>query len=365
MKLRDQLQEEWATSIYTDNVQGRGIVHICPRGGKIRTSIKFFDIVKHQWEYARLRVLICYPDKNIQQSWEDDFKATKYDTTNISYSTHMSLKKELGKNYDIIICDEIHLLSAAQKLELKRLINEIKVNGGYVIGLSGTLSEKTELELRQELAMPVIVEYSLEEAINDGLISDYRINIVKTELDDKTIVDIKKKRTEKQKYRAISWVIKNKGQSLFLSLARMRIIHNSLAKTEMTKKILTKLKGERVLVFCANNKVAKSLGCKVHTAKFKNQEEFEKFIGDTSKHNHYAVCKIGNTGISFKSLAHIVVNAFDSNSENLTQRICRSLILDEKNKISNIYIVTSTEEAELKWLEKSLEFFDQSKINYL
>ena len=132
----------------------------------------------------------------------------------------------------------------------------------------------------------------------------------------------------------------------------------------MTKRILSKLKDKRTLVFCANNKVAKELGCKVHTSKFHDQDEFEKFIGDTSKHNHLAVCKIGNTGVSFKSLDHIVINAFDSNSENLTQRICRSLILDEKDKVSTIYIVTSNEKAELRWLEKSLEFFDQNKIKY-
>ena len=172
-------------------------------------------------------------------------------------------------------------------------------------------------------------------------------------------------KTEKQKYKAISWVIEHKGQNLFLSLARMRIIHNSYSKMQSTKNLLNKLKDKRVLVFCANNKVAKALGCKVHTTKFKNQDEFEKFIGDTSKHNHYAVCKIGNTGVSFKSLDHIIVNAFDSNSENLTQRICRSLILDVKGKISNIYIVSSDENAEIKWLLRALEFFDPKKIKYL
>lgn len=361
MNLRDQLQEKWAAEIYSTNTKGLGIAHICPRGGKIRTSIRFFEMVKHQWRTKKLKVLICYPDKNIQQSWENDFLATGYDTTDVSYTTHMSLKREKGSNYDVIICDEIHLLSAAQKLELKRLISE---KPDYVIGLSGTMSEKTELELRQELKMPVVVEYSLAEAIRDGLISDYRIHVLKTELDDTIIVDPKKKKTEKQKYKAISWVIKSKGQSLFLSLARMRIIHNSLAKINITKKLLLKLKDQRVLVFVANNKVAKALNCTVHTTKYNNQDKFDQFTDNTSKHKHQAVCKIGNTGLSFKSLAHIVVNAFDSNSENLTQRICRSLILDEKDKVSNIYIVSSTEEAELKWLEKSLEFFDKSKIKY-
>ena len=359
MNKRDMLQEEWANSFMKGD--GKSILHLCPRSGKIRTSIRIFKKIEKLLG-AKPRILIAYPDKNIQQSWESDFQAVGFDDSNVEYVTHISLAKVKQNTYDIIVCDEIHLLSANQKTQLNELI---KFNrDAYVVGLSGTLSEKTELELRVECKLPVITEYTLDEAINDGIISDYKINVVRVDLDDVTIVDKKKKRTEKQKYRAITWVIENKGQSLFLSLSRMRIVHNSLSKIAMTKRILSKLKDKRTLVFCANNKVAKELGCKVHTSKFHDQDEFEKFIGDTSKHNHLAVCKIGNTGVSFKSLDHIVINAFDSNSENLTQRICRSLILDERNKVSTIYIVTSNEKAELRWLEKSLEFFDQNKIKY-
>lgn len=361
MNFRDQLQEKWATSFIV-STWGRGILHLCPRAGKIRTSIRILCNIQRMINRIP-KVLICYPDKNIQKSWEDDINGVKYKNSKVEYTTHISLHKIQDTDYDAIICDEIHLLSVNQKIELKRIIDQNKY--AFVLGLSGTLSKQTENELLKEVGLPVIAKYTLEEAINDGIISDYRINIVKVDLDDKIIVDKKKKRTEKQKYKAISWVIKAKGQSLFLSLARMRIIHNSLAKIDITKKLLEKLKDKRVLVFCANNKVAKELGCKVHTSKFNDQEEFDRFIADNSKHKHYAVCKIGNTGVSFMMLDHIIVNAFDSNSENLTQRICRSLILDEPNKISNIYITTSTEEAELKWLTKSLEFFDQSKITYL
>jgi superfamily II DNA or RNA helicase len=357
MNFRDQLQEKWAEEFLSSSQ--RGILHLCPRAGKIRTSIRIF--CKQQRVLGRKpKILIAYPDKNIQKSWEDDFKAVGYKNPNVDYVTHISLGK-VDKEYDIIVCDEIHLLSVNQKQNLSKLM----LDRSIILGLSGTLSKQTESELKYDLGLGVICKYTLDQAITDGLVSDYRINVIKTDLDDSVIVDKTKKRTEKAKYRALTWVIENKGQNLFLSLARMRLVHNSLSKLTVTKNILQKLKKNRVLVFCANNKVAKALGCKVHTTKFKDQDEFDKFIGDTSKHNHLAVCKIGNTGLSFKSLDHIVINAFDSNSENLTQRICRSLILDEKDKISNIFIISSTEKAELRWLEKSLEFFDKNKITYL
>lgn len=236
-------------------------------------------------------------------------------------------------------------MSLQQKENLRSIIKNNKK--ARIIGLSGTLSNKTELELRNELNLPVISSYFLEEAIRDNIISDYKIYVIMTDLDNKKIVYPKKKRTEKQQFDSYTSVIKYRGPSLQLNLARMRVIHNSISKINKTKFILNKLKDKRVLVFCSGNDVAKELGCSIHTAKFNNQEEFDDFIENKSKNKHTAVCKIGNTGISFKSLYYIVVQAFDSNSENLTQRICRSLILDEKDKISSIYIICSTEKVEL------------------
>lgn len=360
MTFRDQLQDKWATEFM--DAGGTGILHLCPRSGKTRTTIRIFCKLQRLMGYAP-KILVCYPDKNIQESWESDFKAVGYKNPNISYVTHVSLHKEVNNHYDIIVCDEIHLLSDKQKRDFKAIMANNK--GECILGLSGTLSDKTRIELKMALGLQVVSQYSLEEAIKDGIISDYCITVVRTPLDNKTVIDLKKKRTEKAKYNAISYVIKAKGQSLFLNLARMRIVQNSISKLAATKKLLNQLKNERVLVFCANNKIANQLGCKIHTSKHYDQEEFEKFISNNSGSNHYAVCKIGNTGVSFRDLSYIIVQAFDSNSENLTQRICRSLILDELGKVSNIYIISSTEEAELKWLDKSLEFFDKRKIKYL
>lgn len=356
IEIRNKLQKSWATTFIADG--SRSILHLCPRSGKTRTSIHVFKIIQESLEKTP-KILIAYPDKNIQKSWEDDIKDVKY-FGDIEYVTHVSLSKIVSNSYDIIVCDEIHLLSALQITLFKKLINNN--SNAAILGLSGTLSEKTEIELRQNLKLSVSCSYTLNQAIVDGLISDYKIHVLKVPLNDSVITNKAKQRTEKQTYRALTWVIENKGQNLFLNLARMKVVHNSIAKIEKTKQLLLKLKDKRVLVFCANNKVAQTLGCKIHTSKINDQEEFLKFIEGVSSHNHLAVCKIGNTGVSFKSLDHIVINAFDSNSENLTQRICRSLILDEKNKVSNIYIISSNEKAEIGWLKKALEFFDPSKI---
>jgi superfamily II DNA or RNA helicase len=351
MTIRDTLQEDWAIKYVNHN--DSGIMHLCPRSGKVRTSIKIFE---RMGKFPK--ILIAYPDKNIEQGWESDIKAVRYKNPNVEYVTHLSLEKKLG-NYDLVVIDEIHLLSPKQK----GIVNKYIQKGNRILGLSGTLSKTTESELRDELGLEIISEYGLNLAIKDGLISDYRIKIVKVDLDDKELLYKKGTRTEKKQYGALTWVIRNRGQNMMLNLQRMRVIHNSIAKIKKTKDILTQLKDKRVLIFCSGNKTAQELECTIHTSKFNNQDKFDEFA--SGEGNHIAVCKIGNTGVSFKDLSHVVVQAFDSSSENLCQRICRSLILDAPGKVSTIYIVVSTEDVEQRWLTSALEFFDTKKIEYI
>jgi hypothetical protein len=133
----------------------------------------------------------------------------------------------------------------------------------------------------------------------------------------------------------------------------------------MTKKILNAHKDERILVFCGTTKIADSLGIASHHSKSADKETFTEFT--EGEGNHMAVVKIGNTGVTYKPLNRVIINYFDSNAENLAQKInrCTAMEYDTPDKKAHIYIISSDEDVELKWLKKALEFFDKSKINYL
>ena len=92
---------------------------------------------------------------------------------------------------------------------------------------------------------------------------------------------------------------------------------------------------------------------------------FEDFVNGNI--NHLAVIKIGNTGVTYTPLNKVIVNYFDSNAENLTQRINRAMSLEYDNpeKKAVIYIVCSTEKKERDWLKKALSMFSDKKIKYL
>lgn len=358
MGLRDERQSEFA-NIWI-NTGKFGILNLCPRFGKCRTTINILKKLKPK------SILIAYPDNKIKESWEADFKEMRYRNENIQYTTHLSLHKYQDEEFDIVVIDEIHLLSEAQIEAAKVLLQ----HNPCILGLTGTLSKWTEKTLAQELDLIVVAHYPIEQAIQEGVIVDYEITVISVSLDNNRKQNYKgKMRTEKAQFDAYGWIINSleaQGKpTMFLRLARMRIIQNSIAKMEKTKELLKRHKEERVLVFCGVTKIADQLGISSYHSKKTEKNIFDDFA--SGKGNHLAVVKIGNTGVTYKPLNCVIINYFNSNAENLAQRINRCMAMEYNNpdKKAQIYIVCSTENVEKNWLRKALEFFDKSKIKFV
>lgn len=356
LTLRDKRQQEFA-KVFLDSGMS-GILNLCPRFGKIYTAINILEKMPKS-----ANILIAYPDLKIKAAWESDFDTRGYGNLHITYTTHLSLKKYVEESYDLVIIDEIHLLSEAQ-------IDVCKSIKGRILGLTGTLSTTTESTLDQELNLPVLATYSIDQAIQEGVIVDYQITVVHVPLDNSVKIDYKgKMKTEKQQFDAYGWVINKmmatNRDTMFLRLARMRIIQSSLAKLNKTKQLLQKHADERILVFCGITKIADRLGIPSYHSKSTEKDIFNDFA--EGKGNHLAVVKIGNTGVTYKPLNRVIINYFDSNGENLAQKINRCMAMEYNNpdKKAQIYIICSTEEVEIKWLKKALEFFDKEKIKYI
>lgn len=351
---REEKQEKFAKEAYKAK---NGILLLSIRFGKTATGIRLLE------HWLAPKTLIVYPDSNIKEGWLKEFERMDYSNPNITFTTNMSLNKYEDEIYDIIIIDEIHTLSERNINSVKALQKQNKT----IIGLTGTLAKETRETLLNELGMPVIAEYGKEEAIEDGIVSDYRINIVKVPLDDRKLIKYKKGlKTEKKQFDSYTFVInklKEKNKPfMFLALSRMRIIQNSIAKLEATKKLLREFKDERVLVFCGLIKIAEQLGIPVEHSKGGegNLKEFSEGNG-----NHLALIKLGNTGITFKPLNKVIINYFDSNSENLEQKIGRAMNLEFEGQVADIWVICTTEGVEKRWLENALKGFNSEKIKYL
>lgn len=358
MTIRDQRQLEFAEKWMNNGKFG--ILNLCPRFGKIRTTINILNKLQPR------NVLVAYPDNKIKDSWKADFEIMEYDDGNVTYTTHLSLHKYTEESFDMVVLDEIHLLSEAQIEAAKELLS----NNERVLGLTGTLSRWTEQTLAQELDLSVIAEYPIEQAIEEGVIVDYEIRVIRVPLDNEKKNNYKGKiRTEKQQFDSYGWVIdrmeEQRRNTMFLRLNRMRVIQNSLSKLNATKYLLSKLADKRVLVFCGVTKIADALGIPSYHSKSSEKDTFENFA--SGEGNHMAVVKIGNTGVTYKPLNYVIINYFDSNAENLAQKInrCMAMEYDNPDKKAIIYIISTNEMVELKWLKKALEFFDATKIKYI
>ena len=338
-----------------------GILLLAPRFGKTRVAV---NILK---EYSRdIKVLIAYPETKIKKSWMNEFEIMEYNPKNITFTTHVSLYKHINEKFDIVILDEIHTLSERQMEACKSLQTSCK----SFLGLTGTLSEQTAKTLRYKLRMHVIASYSMEQSINEGVLPDYEINVVKVALDNKKLKLYKgKMRTEKQRFDNIMWVINKEEDrefpNFYLRLKLIEVLQNSIAKRDKTIELIRQFNDERLLVFCGRTNIADSLGIPSYHSKSKEKELFEEFL--SGKEKHLAVVRIGNAGVTFTPLSKVIINYFDSDEEKMTQKVNRAMSMeyDTPDKKAIIYIITSNEEKELAWLKKALRMFSSDKIKYI
>lgn len=340
-----------------------GILQVAQRVGKIKISLDIIEeLVSTGKIPANPMLLIAYPDNRIKDSWLQDFEKWGFKHgENAEFVNYSSLKKVEMSAYDFIVFDEIHATSEQQRESMRMLIDL----NNKVLGLSGTISVDTEIELR-ELGLRVEMKYTVEEAIKDGIIAPYRIFIHQVPLD--TVVKTKNKKgklvSEKQQYDAYTWVIdkmKQDGRDFkFLALHRNRVLQSSYAKRLKAISLLKEFKDKKVLVFTGLKKVSESLGIPYFHSTSEKTAVFDDF--KTGAITSLAVVNIGRAGVTFDQLEVIILASFTGNEETSEQIIARALNKDIEGKIADIHIITSTEEAELKKLKKTLSAFDTRNI---
>lgn len=357
MSIRDERQKEASDSYL--RYKGRRLILAAPRFGKIKTAINVFREMKTK------SVLICYPRTEIKSSWEKDFKKWSYDSSEVIYTTYASLHKFVGQ-VDLVVLDEVQEMSPAQ---LKTAKSTLK-NQRDILCLSGTVTNKTMTSLKYNLDIDPCFEYTIEQAVEEGIISDYEIFVHQVKL-DKTKPQYSNKSggkvSEKKKFDAYMWVKKEleakKEPYFFLDLKMISIIQNSHSKLMKTRELLHSFRNQRCLVFTGLTSIADQLEVPVYHSKSKNKEVFEDFCAGRN-YNHLACVKLVQSGITIMPLSHSIINYTSGNPEDTCQKICRMLNMeyDNLNKKASIHIISTDEEFETDRLTTALSFFDKKKI---
>jgi superfamily II DNA or RNA helicase len=347
-----------------DSFLNQGILKAAPRFGKILTSIK---IMKRE---NPKKVLICFPRTTIKTSWTEDFEKWEYTPSEVVYTTFKSLHKFTDDHsFDFFIIDEIHEASRGQLIEMRKIVDRrIKV-----LALSGTITGKTEKEIFIYADLAPFYDYSIEQAVEEGILTDYKIIIHKVNLSTKPSSRYKDKNgkplSEKQKFDRYMYVLgqmkKNTSEYFHLELKVINFLQKSITKLVKTKELIEKFKDERILVFCGVTEIADSLGIPAYHSKANEKQKFKDFCSGIG--NHLATIKMAQAGVTVLPINKGIINYTSGNPEDGAQKICRFLGLeyDTPDKLAEIHIICSTENFEINRTLTSLQLFDDKKIKFI
>jgi superfamily II DNA or RNA helicase len=349
--------------------KGSGILHISMGVGKTKIGIDCIE--------ANQKILVAAPYKSVIDTWKEEFKKWKKSDKNVTYTTTASLGKHTEKKFDLVILDEIHLYSENQ---LK------KVPITKTLGLSGTISDNSAVFIKELTGLEVIFKYTLEDAIRDGIIADYKIKVVEVILDDKdkyvtggtkvkpflttekAQYDYLTKQFNQLKFAEWGAVGANKKKYMLLKMQiaskRAKLIYSCKTKIEAAKKVINNQDNSRLLIFTTLTETANQLSDYQYHSKA-DKDNLELF--SSGKIDKLAVVNMANVGLNIKPLNKAVVHQFQSSEETAQQRMGRLLRLEFNNpdKVAEVWVICLVGTVDEDWTKSALNNIPRNKIEYI
>lgn len=327
--------------------------------------------------YPDYKGLLVTPTEEMRDNdWPLEFFKWGLNATELKLICYASLGKENLDNYDYIIYDEVHKLTTANMVKLKK---KLHFGGIKVLGLTATFptSNYDENEDRVKLLtslIPPIHTIKTDEAVDMRLIADFEVRVLKFKLDN-TVRNIpagKKSKvmyTEEEYYskltKRMQYAVMNdlKGLKFVTISKRSQLLYNLPSKLKLAKLVMGKLcKTKRTLVFAGSIEQANAL-CGTHVYHSKTNDDYlVKFQNGTI--NTLGAVKALNEGKNFNNLEQAFIVQIDGVDRNLVQRIgrCVRVRYDDMNFKALIVILVAQGTADEKWYKTSIKSFETKRI---
>ena len=347
----------------------KGVGTLLAATGFGKTFCSLLILKKMLEKNSKLTSLIVVPTTNLKLQWE--YKINQYKFTGCKVMVVNSACKETSY-YDIIILDEVHLYGGEI---FSKVFN---IPRTYILGLTATLEEDSEIDKLVKKHCPVIDKVSMEECRKNGWVADYEVYNLEVPLTTKESLAFKKaeyayrkcerdlggkfeafdtakewKETGTLEQKAIAFLFWRAMQN------RRRILINAENKVNYAVEIIKKYPDKKSLVFSEGinvaTKVKNALGktCAVYHSKLTPHEA--KRVLKEFKEGNSLTCissvRALNAGEDIPECSLGIITSGNSKEIDDIQRTGRLVrkLGDKKSIIINLYIKETQDE---KWLKK-------------
>jgi superfamily II DNA or RNA helicase len=357
-------RETIQTEAHAESVKhARCSLEVSMRVGKTRIGLMN---LQSRW-FPRIRALVVAPNKPIFKSWKDEVDKMGIPQIGecIKYSTYRSLPKLNPGDYDIVYLDEYQAILPVHE----KFLAPYK---GMILGLTGTGPKEytTKGKLIAKYC-PVVYRYTVNSAVNDGILNNYRVFIHLLDLETRKIYKQTSKHgghwwsSEREVYDywndKVEYAINafDKYQANIMLLKHMKSFPT---KMEYAKLLMEYIK-HKVIVF-ANTKEQADEICQYsyHSGNPESKDNLQLFIDDIiTKMSCVMQLSAGVTIYGLK--ACVIMHAYANNNQ-LAQRLARCLGL-ESDEVADIHILGYRDTVDIPWILNALEGLDQNKIRYI
>ena len=343
-------------------------LHLAPRFGKTKLIISLIERDKP------VNILWVTPSRKLADfDIPAEFKkwnAEEY-LDNLHVTTWASLKNITG-SYDLIVLDEEQNVT---ENNCKNFFNNTL--SGNIVSMTGTppsLEEKKEIYWR--LGLSVAYTLTIDEAVELGIVSDYKITIFNIALSTKKDIKVKRGKeifytSELARYEYIDKQARNayrsfshNGKFPWAIAKRVDFIKKSKTKKELARRVVDKLCSGRTLIFAPFIDYAEEICEHSYHSKSTSKSSLEDF--QNFKINRLSLVNTGGVGFTFKGIENLLIIQMDSNKTGLsTQKIARALLKQERKEKVNIYILCIRGTKDEDWVAKGISEFEPSRVKMI
>lgn len=346
---------------------------VYPTGaGKTRTAIMAIQLILEK--KPDLTTLIIVPTEALKNQWEANLFEFGLNGCCDVQIVNTAIKHE--DTYDLMVCDEVHLYCSEQFSKIFEVIHY-----DYLLCLTATLERLDGREYIVKQYAPVCDEISLDEALDNGWISNYTEYKVLIDIDLTEYNNLNAKFNEyfslwnwdfklamlcvtnaayRNKYaKIIGMDVKTFSACTFewnrLLKARKEYVRAHPKKMEVAKHILEKRCDRKSIVFCSSIREAEEFDTKYIVHSKRTKKSNASLINEFNELDHGFIVspKALNTGIDVKGLTVGVIMSVDSSKITKTQTIGRSVRKQKFDSKAEVFTLVINNTIDNTWFNNS------------